>query len=643
MFDEEDEIEIPYSRMNRGLPLDTHSQSFPTASLVNPPREEKPFKFPWIEAGVGALAFAAILRSTDDRKAKKMPAHGEKDTEREVIYLTAMRCLDDPGKLRALADKMASLGLTAPKHTGLDDWADMLRKRAALKELPDAVKAQRKAAFQKGMKSANKAGVLKLADMFRHTGAFGAADKLESHANGLPDAPVHVPAASDAAMHGSRGESEFSGASDMHEVGDGEGRGRYGAALSEETGDQIGEVFSSGQAFFEGRRSHRHSAHHASAARHATPHHRPDQPTSQQTDMSPPDGGGSASGGSDGSGDTPQINVTVDGGGDADMGAEHFYMRGPGAMHAGPAASLHAPGPMRLSPFAHAPQLPMAPAHSAVAPGLHAPGPMRLSPFAHAPQLPMAPAHSAVAPGLHAPVTTRVPAAPHVASHVPVAPHTGMAPHAPMAPMGHAGGIAPPSLTGPHMMPVAPSVGPRPAPPNPSGFTPRPPPPVSYDGWGGFEGMGALGTRGIGRRRYADDMFPDLTIAPPNASGYDPSSYGGYSPPVTVVDDSSSDGTLSTSTSSATDALSTAVQAAQAAASEAASAASQASTAASTSESAAQESTSEATSQSADDGTATVSGDAGVDPLTRQSLGHKRANGDYVAGARPVRQGMMRG
>lgn len=97
--------------------------------------------------------------------------------ERKVIYETALESMKDPKELRGLADQFETQGLKPE--------AEMLRKRAALKELPDEVKDARKAALQQGLSSNDPAKVEGLANEFAKTGSTGAATSLRKYAEGL--------------------------------------------------------------------------------------------------------------------------------------------------------------------------------------------------------------------------------------------------------------------------------------------------------------------------------------------------------------------------------------------------------------------------------------------------------------------------
>jgi len=102
---------------------------------------------------------------------------GQMNPERQQIYEQALVSLADPVSLRNLADAFQKEGLT--------EQADMLRKRAALREMPEDVKEGRRRALAKGLKSEDKVGVATLADAFEKEGAVGAAQRLRDYLAGL--------------------------------------------------------------------------------------------------------------------------------------------------------------------------------------------------------------------------------------------------------------------------------------------------------------------------------------------------------------------------------------------------------------------------------------------------------------------------
>ncbi len=97
--------------------------------------------------------------------------------QRKAIYEAALRSLKDPIKLRGLADQF--------EKEGLKKEADLLRKRAALAELPKDQKIARKNAFRKGLLTADPKKAEHLANLFNQQGATGSAAKLFAHASAL--------------------------------------------------------------------------------------------------------------------------------------------------------------------------------------------------------------------------------------------------------------------------------------------------------------------------------------------------------------------------------------------------------------------------------------------------------------------------
>lgn len=635
-------------------PLDLHTvrPEDPELPPDAPPKTHNR-KFPWLAAGVGTLLVAAVLRNQE--KEKTMPAHGEKTDEREAMFITAMRVLEVPRDLRGLADKMSEMGLTAPRYTGFDDWADMLRRRAAMFELPIEVRRQRRDAFRKGMASGKKQGVLRLAHMFREAGSWVAAEKLEEHARGLPDSPVSTPSASPAAgMAGEYGVEHdpayMSPPSDHVELEQGQ---RYnGSILSSEGGDTVGlGPFASGQTInispfpsrpFAGtsgadpgdlgdlpggldtpaptyadfgaarRRSGRHGQ---------KKHHRQSQQSQQQQNGG---GGGDSGGGggdSEGGGDDGG-----NGGGDPNLSSDiasavsqgvsqavsqiqgdgNYYGRSRRGGGAGAISGDALVGYDRKT-------YPAGPA----------------TPRAGAPARPLPP--------------TSVPHPGGTAGLVSRQLLSGSARPAPPRPSAPGMRPAPPNLN----RPAPPNLG-RPAPPNLGN--------LSYRGFGAFSNMGQFG------RRYADHMFPHLQSGG-SGMGYPP-------PPSPDGSDAAdvADGTLSPTSSvsspvaspiSSSDGMSSmfsdALSAAQGAASTAVSAASSIAQGlggggpsnggggggddggGDTGDSAAQ------TEQTTDSGDVSdIAGDYAVDPITRKRI--TRKSGDYAVGGKPgVRTGMMRG
>ena len=123
-----------------------------------------------IETVIVAALLLAWFRAG---KAKK----GELTAERKAIFQAALEVVEDSGKLRELADVFAAEGLTVQ--------ADLLRKRANLRELPLAIKQARHDAFLKAMSAADPKKVEEIANLFENEGAIGASNALRGYAAGL--------------------------------------------------------------------------------------------------------------------------------------------------------------------------------------------------------------------------------------------------------------------------------------------------------------------------------------------------------------------------------------------------------------------------------------------------------------------------
>jgi hypothetical protein len=541
--------------------------------------EARRFKIPWLEVGVGALALAAVLR--EKKEEKKMPSKGEKTVEREVIFLSAMRTLEDPADLRRLGDKFAEQGLTAPRYTGHDDWAAMLRARADYLELPFDTRRQRRDALRKGLRSTNKQGVYKLAAMFRDAGAWVSAEELEKHAAGLPDVPIAPAATVAGETRAERG--DFRHNTDITEIAtDGPG-GRYGSALANERGDQIGTTPIFGGFTF-------------------TPPEAvgevPSTSIGSRTDL-----------GDLGSGQGVERDAA--GGPTSDFGAppppprevvQHSAPLAPHVVPAAPFNPLHPGGGIVPGAgFAHS---------KIVGPPMH-------------PNMP----HSAMPLAPHAVPPHFVPPSAHVIPHGPPPP---MAPHGHPPPMMHPG--APRPLP-PHIAPP---------PPPPAFSRPFPPAPPSYQGFGGFQRMG----EGF-RRRYVDEQFPLLQSGAYDSDGGGDGTLSVSSPVTSgaSLPVSSQGGSITTDTSGAIQTALQAAQNASLAAQQSAQAAQNASTPSDDgSTSAPPDTQPDDSAAPPDDGGDDGSADVGRDAMTGQSLAHKRISGDYAPGVRRgVRKGMMNG
>lgn len=102
--------------------------------------------------------------------------------EQRRIYDAALQDLRDPEKLRTLAK--------AFDEQGFREEADLLYKRAQLKDLPKDVIAARKEIYRKAMQSLNKDAVLKIAEAFEQEGATSAAANLRKHAEQITAPPT---------------------------------------------------------------------------------------------------------------------------------------------------------------------------------------------------------------------------------------------------------------------------------------------------------------------------------------------------------------------------------------------------------------------------------------------------------------------
>lgn len=127
-----------------------------------------------VPVAIATLTAAAYVAQSR-RKPKEISAKAR--AERRVIFETLINEVKDPEVLRQFAD--------AFRHEGNPVEADMLLKRAQLRELPPDVKNARRDAFKKGMASKDPVAIRKLADAFEQTGATGAAGALRDAALAL--------------------------------------------------------------------------------------------------------------------------------------------------------------------------------------------------------------------------------------------------------------------------------------------------------------------------------------------------------------------------------------------------------------------------------------------------------------------------
>jgi hypothetical protein len=97
--------------------------------------------------------------------------------ERKKLYESALKGQLKPEALRELAGGFEQEGLT--------NEAEMLRKRAALKEIPKDQKKARNQAFRTAIGSDDPEGIEELASAFEEQGATGAAARLKERAAAL--------------------------------------------------------------------------------------------------------------------------------------------------------------------------------------------------------------------------------------------------------------------------------------------------------------------------------------------------------------------------------------------------------------------------------------------------------------------------
>lgn len=125
--------------------------------------------FPIVPVAVFGLAGVAAWQ------AKKR--HTGMTPEREKIFIAAMRTLENPQQLNKLAEEF--------QKANLGREALLLKKRAALRSLPEATKEARREAFRTGIRCLDPEKVEKLAKAFHNEGCFKASDTLNLYASGL--------------------------------------------------------------------------------------------------------------------------------------------------------------------------------------------------------------------------------------------------------------------------------------------------------------------------------------------------------------------------------------------------------------------------------------------------------------------------
>ena len=108
---------------------------------------------------------------------KAYKVHKAFTPERKALYSKLMNSPSDPTALRSAADSFQAAGLTKQ--------ADMLRKRAALREAPESLKAARREVFKKAMGSNDPSAIEAVAKAHEDVGAEGAAQALRVQAETL--------------------------------------------------------------------------------------------------------------------------------------------------------------------------------------------------------------------------------------------------------------------------------------------------------------------------------------------------------------------------------------------------------------------------------------------------------------------------
>lgn len=123
------------------------------------------------------IPVAVVLSTITLYRIYRRPPRIGMTGKRMQIYQSALVTLKQPEKLRALAAAFESEGLIAE--------ADLLNKRAAIRELPKSKREARREVFRKAIQSSNIPAIRAVADEFRAAGCTGAAANLYQHADSL--------------------------------------------------------------------------------------------------------------------------------------------------------------------------------------------------------------------------------------------------------------------------------------------------------------------------------------------------------------------------------------------------------------------------------------------------------------------------
>jgi transcriptional regulator of met regulon len=114
---------------------------------------------------------------------RKPKDYGVMTEERTKVYRAA---LSGAVKEAEALDELAG----AFAHQGLKEQANLLRKRAKLRRLPDETKKLRREVFRQALESKNRDGILVLANAYEQEGCTAAASRLREVASGLVDNEV---------------------------------------------------------------------------------------------------------------------------------------------------------------------------------------------------------------------------------------------------------------------------------------------------------------------------------------------------------------------------------------------------------------------------------------------------------------------
>ncbi len=107
--------------------------------------------------------------------------HGVMTDKKQELFNHGMSKVFNPAQIRKLATQFRQWGLHAQ--------AELLSKRACVRELPEDVRKARRKAYHQAASSKDKVAVLKIAAAFEAEGCIGAAADLRKYAAGLPETP----------------------------------------------------------------------------------------------------------------------------------------------------------------------------------------------------------------------------------------------------------------------------------------------------------------------------------------------------------------------------------------------------------------------------------------------------------------------